>query len=457
MNFLNRTEELSRIRKILSADKTGFILVYGRRRCGKSTLLKRILSDTDLYFMADQTERMQQILLLSQTISAKISGFDLVKYPNWEALFTTLNQRTAEPFTLCLDEFPYLAKHSPELPSILQKLIDKGGNRFHLIICGSSQQLMHGLIIDSTAPLYGRADLIIQIKPMKLPYLQEALQCSAKDAVTEFSVWGGVPRYWELRLQETNLTDALKAHLFSSFGTLIEEPLRLFVDDMRDTAQSYTILSLIGNGVHRMSEIAARLEKPATSLAGPLNRLIQLGYIERELPFGENVRNSKKSYYRIADPFLNFYFTFIVPNRSLIELDKGISVFQHLTENFAGYTSFWWGKLCRQAVSGAEIDGYTFGYASNWWGSVAKNEKIEIDLIAESTDRKALLIGECKWTEGENTTRLFYELAEKIKKLPFANGKQIIPCLFLKSKPDDDLSQKVFLPDDVVAFLRRSN
>ena len=99
---------------------------------------------------------------------------------------------------------------------------------------------------------------------------------------------------------------------------------------MRDTAQSYTILSLIGNGVHRMSEIAARLEKPSTSLAGPLDKLIQLGYINRELPFGENERNSKKSYYRISDPFLNFYFTYIIPNRSLIELDKGEAVTNEL-------------------------------------------------------------------------------------------------------------------------------
>jgi uncharacterized protein len=172
-----------------------------------------------------------------------------------------LNNRLINPITLCLDEFPYLAKSAPQLPAIIQKLIDKGDNRFHLIICGSSQQLMQGLIIDSTAPLSGRADLILRIKPMKIPYLQEVLKCSAVEAVTEFSVWGGVPRYWELRQQETLFTDALKSHLFSSLGILIEEPLRLFMDDMRDTTQSYTILSLIGNGVHRMSEIAARLEK----------------------------------------------------------------------------------------------------------------------------------------------------------------------------------------------------
>lgn len=454
MNFVNRAEEQTRIKKILAGNKSGFIVIYGRRRCGKSTLIKRILSDKDIYFMADMTEATQQIALLAQTISAIVKDFDLVKYPNWEALFTTLNLRATKRLTLCLDEFPYMVKSSPGLPAVIQKLIDKGENRFHLIVCGSSQQLMHGLIIDSTAPLFGRADLIIKVKAMRIPYLQEVMQCNSKEAVTEFSVWGGVPRYWELRLQETSLMNALQTHLFSSFGTLMEEPLRLFADDMRDTVQSYTILSLIGNGAHRTSEIAARLGKPATSLAGPLDRLIQLEYIDRELPFGENSRNTKKSYYRISDPFLNFYFTFIIPNRSLIELDRGNVVLQHLTENLSGYTSYWWERLCRQAVSGSVIDGYTFGYSRSWWGNVSKTERIEIDVVAESDDGKALLIGECKWTESANATRLIYELEKKAQKLPFVNGKTIIPCLFLKNIPVDSISQKVFLPDDIVMMLK---
>ena len=453
MNFVNRIEEQARIRKIISGEKRGFIVVYGRRRCGKSTLLKHILTDADVYFIADQTESTQQMRLLAQSIAEQYVGFDQVNYPNWEVLLTAFNQRITERVSLVLDEFPYLVKSAPELPAIIQKLLDKGDNRYDLILCGSSQQLMHGLIIDSTAPLYGRADLILRVKPMKLPYLQEVLQCNAVDAITEYSVWGGVPRYWELRLQEKTLHEALMAHLFSSMGVLIEEPLRLFVDDMRDTVQSFSILSLIGNGVHRLSEIAARLEKPATNLSGPLEKLVQLGYIERELPFGENEKNSKKSYYKIADPFVHFYFTFVVPYRSLIEIDKGKVVLQRIGSSLPGYTSHWWEKLCREAISGAEVDGYTFGYARSWWGNVLKAERIEIDIIAESLDGKALLVGECKWTESENASRLMYELEEKTKKLAFATGKTIIACLFLKVKPTDNIAHKIFLPDDIIQML----
>jgi len=121
MKYVNRIEEQARISKILSSEKAGFIVVYGRRRCGKSTLLKHTLSENDIYFMADQTESTQQIALLAQTIATQVEGFDLVKYPNWEVLFSTLNQRVNEPITLCLDEFPYLVKSSHELPAIIQR------------------------------------------------------------------------------------------------------------------------------------------------------------------------------------------------------------------------------------------------------------------------------------------------------------------------------------------------
>lgn len=454
MKFVNRVEELARLKKIIKAKKPGFIAVYGRRRCGKSTLLKQVLSENDIYFMADQTESSQQMAALANAIAEKIPGFNQVVYPSWEVLLTAFNQRITRKLCLVLDEFPYLVKSTPALPSILQKLVDQAENKYHLIICGSSQQLMHGMVLASTAPLFGRADLILPVKPMKLAYLQEALKCNAQEAIEEYSVWGGVPRYWELRLQEKNLHRALKKHLFSPLGTLIEEPLRLFVDDMRDTALSYSILSLIGKGSNRLSEIAARLEKPATQLSGPLEKLVQLGYIEREWPFGENEKNSKKGIYKIADPFMHFYFSFIVPNRSLIEIDKGEVVLKRINQQFSHHMGLWWEKLCRQAISGATVNGITFGTARRWWGKISKTEQLEIDVVAESTDGKTILLGECKWSEKENTQKLIEELEIKAQKLPFTRGKKIITCLFLKTNPKQPQKNKVFLPDEVIAMLK---
>ena len=97
---------------------------------------------------------------------------------------------------------------------------------------------------------------------------------------------------------------------------------------------------------------------------------------------------------------------------------------------------------------------YTFGFSRSWWGNVSKDERIEIDVVAESTDGKALLIGECKWTESKNGARRIFELEVKAKKLLFIAGKEIILCHFLKNSPVDIISQKVFLPSDIVMLLK---
>ncbi len=369
-----------RLKKILSREVATFVVLYGRRRCGKSRLIKQVQTAEDCYFMADQSEATQQRILLAKTLSSVIEGFDKVIYPDWETLFETLNLRTNKRFTLCLDEFPYLVKSAPELPAIIQKFMDnKEVLHFNLILCGSSQQLMQGLVFDSAAPLFGRADEIMKIKPMKAVYLQEVLKTTAIETIEEYSVWGGIPRYWELRLTKKTLFEALEYHLFNSQGVLYDEPVRLFLDDMRDTVHSFTILSLIAAGCNRISEIATRLEKPATHLSAPIDKLLMLGYIERIVPFGENPKNSKKSLYKIADPFLNFYFRFVVPNRSFIEVEQSSVVTNRIKEQFAGYVSWHWENLCREIVPFLNINGISFTIASNYWGTPKKNMKVAIN------------------------------------------------------------------------------
>lgn len=453
MEFVNRIEEQKRLLRALNNEKTAFIVIYGRRRLGKSTLIKKILTHDDVYYMADQTERAHQISLLSKEISMVIPDFDKVIYPDWQALLTALNHRTTKRFTLCLDEFPYLVKSSPELPALLQRLIDSHSLKYNLIICGSSQQLMQGLILDGSSPLYGRADQILKLSPIHIKYLQEVLHSDAVNTVEEYAVWGGVPRYWEIRLQNDDLQDAIAYNILNPLGTLYEEPIRLFMDDMRDVIQASTLLSVIGSGVNRLSEIAGRLEKPATHLSGPLEKLRQLDFIEREIPFGENPKNSKRSLYKVSDPFMDFYFHFVVPNRSLIELGRSRLVADTIRPKFNGYVSTWWEKLCRQAVSGGIINGDAYGLAGRWWGNISKDEAIELDVVAQSLDGKKLLVGECKWTEGEDANRLLHELKEKASRLPFLKKQEIVPMLFLKHNPEYGSEDSVMLPQQVFELM----
>ena len=164
--FVDRHKEIQRISSCLQAKHGKVIVVYGRRRCGKSTLLRRLIRRHDVYFAADLREKYLQIAALAQSIENVIPGFSKVAYPDWEALLLNLNNILKNTITICLDEFPYLVKNSPELPSILQKVIDgKANKKYHLILCGSSQQMMHSITLDSTSPLYGRCDEIIKNKP----------------------------------------------------------------------------------------------------------------------------------------------------------------------------------------------------------------------------------------------------------------------------------------------------
>ena len=449
MKFVDRIEETKRLKQVLNMDKSTFTVVYGRRRLGKSTLITRTLGENDVYYSADQTDAGLQREVLAKMIASVIPGFDKVIYPDWNVFFDTLNDRTMQKFTLCMDEFPYLVGSSPDLPSILQNKIDSKRLKFNLIICGSSQQLMYGLVLDASSPLYGRADAILKITPIKVQYIQEALGVSAIEAVEEYAVWGGVPRYWELREGYANLHEAIEGNLLSVNGTLYEEPLKLFKDDIKDMVKTATIMSYVGAGAHRLSEIAARCGEIATNLSRPLAKLISLGYLIKEIPFGENEKNSKKSLYKIADPFMNFYFQFIIPNRSFIEIGRISPILSNLDNHFSDYVGDYWEKLCRETVSGNEIDGITYGMARRWWGNVSKDERFELDVVAESLDKKYLLVGECKWTTKENSSRLLAELKEKAEKLPFAKNHTIITKLFLKNPPIGNQAN-VLLPDNLI-------
>lgn len=457
MKFVDRIDETARLKDALAREKSSLVVMYGRRRLGKSTLIKRVLSENDVYFLADRSEEQHQRVLLAKVIAQIFPDFDKLTYPDWESIFRAVNYRTDKRFTLCLDEFPYLVEQSPELPSVLQKLVDEKQLKYNLVLCGSSQNMMYGLFLDSTAPLYGRADETIRLAPIRLPYIQEALNLDAVRTIEEYAVWGGVPRYWELRENRSSLDDALWRNILSVNGTLYEEPIKLFQDDVKDIVKTSTIMSYIGSGANRLSEIAARCNEPATNLSRPLKKLIDLGFLEKDVPFGIDEKNAKKSLYKIADPFMAFYYQFVVPNRSFVELGRRLPLEQALTAHFSEYVSIHWEKLCRDAVTGNMVNGIVYGKAKRWWGSILKEDKkpeqVEFDVMAESLDKKYLLVGECKWTTGENGKQLTAELLRKAYLLPFAKSYTIVPMLFLKNAPKDDAGNAM-LPEDVIKMMR---
>jgi hypothetical protein len=444
MQFLNREQEKALISGELVKDSSRLILLYGRRRIGKSALLQQVLDNKSIYYLADINEAQIQRSFFANQAATQIPGFNQITYPDWNTLFMQLNQRQSERITVVIDEFPYLVRSSPELPSVLQKIIDLNHNSmFHLVLCGSSQQMMQGLVLDKTAALFGRAHRIIQLKPMKCHWLREALQINPSDAIEEYSIWGGIPRYWDLRSEYSSLHKAIIELVLNPYGILHEEPLRLFMDDLRYAVQPVSIASLIGQGCNKLSEIAGRLNKPATSLNRPLQNMIETGYIKRDTCWGENVKNSKKTLYRLLDPLSRFFFTFVVPNQSKLNSGHIDLVLGEIEYRWKIYVSEFWEELCRQSVSRMEIDGHYFLPAQRWWQQSKKLGSAEIDLISESTDGTCLLIGEAKWRSRTSPEHLLSDLERKINILGLTKKYKRIYKLLLtptiKQKTEGDI------------------
>ena len=453
MKFFNRSDEKERLLRGFHAQTGSFFCLYGRRRCGKSRLLRETLPrEHAVYHVADQMEATLQRRRLAADIAKVLPGFDQVTYPDWSALLDRWHNEAPAGACLILDEFPYLVMSSPELPSILQRIVDAAaGTPLHTVICGSSQRMMQGLVLAPSAPLYGRAREILKITPLEFGWMAKALpEASEQEVLEQFSIWGGVPRYWELAAEFKTVSHAIQNLILAPQGVLHNEPRHLLIDEMKDIVQASSILMLVGQGCHRLSEIAARLGKPATSLTRPLLNLQELGLIAREIPFGADERNGKKSLYRLADPFLAFWFRFVQPNRSLLESASVSSVYRMISPMIPQHTAEVFEVLARRCVPRLAIAGQEWGSARRWWGSGHSGQQMEIDVVAESLDGKNLLLGEVKLSAtAVEMDRIQKQLQVKGAQLPFAKRYQRVETVVFSAAESaaTEKANVVGLPD----------
>ncbi len=391
---------------------------------------------------------------LASEIDASIPTFAAATYPDWDALLSRWFRDARPGTTLALDEFPSLVASAPELPSLVQKHLDAHRERrVHLVLSGSSQRMMHGLAFDRAAPLFGRADAILRVSPLSGRWISRALGISdPMRAVEAYAIWGGVPRYWEMAAAFRRPSDAMRELVFSPFGALRDEPAGLLLDDLRDTTQASSILALVGAGCHRLSEIAARLGKPATSLTRPLQRLVELELVRREVPFGCSPRDTKRTAYRIADPFMRFWFRFAEPARSRIEAGLGQAVTSEVVAQFAGHAASVWEDLVRAAVPRLKAT-REWSDVGRWWGTGRDGAPMEIDVVAASTDGRSVLLAEAEWSEQSRSGRLLEELERKAANFPLAERRQVELAVFVKRTPTSGRDPRILGPRQVLSAL----
>ena len=242
--------------------------------------------------------------------------------------------------------------------------------------------------------------------------------------------------------------------VLNPLGVLYREPERLLSDQMRDTRQAASLLSIISQGCHRLSEIAARLEKPATSLTRPLAILVDLGLIIREIPFGASLRDSKRSLYSIADPFLRFWLKFVEPNRSLLEAGLIDGVVNTVVKQWPQYVGTIWEQLSRQSVPYLSINGRQWKPASRWWGKDIDGELMEFDIVSSAFDNdEDVLVGEAKTScSAKEIERLLTNLKSKTLRCPVLKGKNISCALWIMKGVGK--GKNVFTADEVVGALK---
>lgn len=446
MKFLDRFPELARLDRLARRSAGGLAVVYGRRRLGKTRLLLEWTRKHDgLYTVSDLSSADIQRRYFAEAVGGRLAGFAEVDYRDWRGLLARLaREARASKWRgpIVFDELPYLVLSSPELPSVLQQWIDHEAANARLVVAvaGSSQRMMQGLVLSRDAPLYGRAQEVIEITPIDPDYLAEVFGRGSRVArVEHYACWGGVPRYWELALEATRNARSRVGHLLlDPLGPLHREPDRLLIEEVPPVVEVRPVLDAIGAGAHRVSQIAGRIGRPATSIARPLERLVGMGLVRREVPFGESEKASRRSIYKISDPLFRLWFRVVAPHRGALASGTPRSRLAVLDRYWNEIVSQGWEDLCRMKVPQARpstvLGGVgAWGPASRWWHGTLP----EWDLVSESLDGRRLLLGEIKWSARPLGTRALQREARVLALKPppalpakYA-GRQHVRALFV--------------------------
>ena len=419
MNFIGRKEELNTLEKEFRRDGS-FVVIYGRRRIGKTTLIKEFIKDKQaFYFLATEEVESQSMKRLAGVV-ARVTGNSMlqrVTFTDWLDLFREIaNYRPEEKKVLVIDEFPYLVKTNAAFPSILQNAWDEilKDSNVMLILCGSLISMMQKHALSHDSPLYGRRSAQIRLKPLPFTDLYAVQGQPFSQAVEQYSVTGGVPKYIETFCNYTDIFEAIEENVLNSQSFLYEEPYFLLQKEVSEIGSYFSLIKAIAMGNRKLSDIATNLGLKQTGLTKYLKVLMDLDLVEREVPVTETApEKSKSGLYRIADNFIAFWFKFVYPYRAYLEKGETAFVLSQIKKGFAqNYASFVYEDVCREKMwelSAANTWSFHFDKVGRYWGAKAG----EIDIVGIDTANGNLVLGECKYTTSPKGLSVLHTLQEK--------------------------------------------
>lgn len=410
MAFYCRETELRKMNRRYDGDAFECIVIYGRRRVGKTALINEFCKNKkNIYFSALRAPAAENLSALSKAVFActRPDADNHPEYTSFEDVFAeigTLGQE--ERIVFVIDEYPYLAESYPAISSRLQHLIDHSwqNGKLYLILCGSSMSFMQNQVLGYESPLYGRRTAQFKLEP--LTYRETAVfhpELTPEENACIYGITGGIPHYINKLDVREGLDQALIDNLFDRSAYLFEEPENLLKQELREPAVYNAIIRAIAEGASRLNEIATKAGLESATCSKYIGTLVELGLLKKETPITET--STRKTLYRIEDNFFRFWYRFVPQNLSAISAGRFERSYERVVKSrMHECMGLVFEKMCREYLL-YYADNLPFDLAEvgQWWGNDSSQRKeIQIDLVGvpiPEPNRKvtSYLIGSCKF------------------------------------------------------------
>lgn len=405
--FIDREQEMETLQREYAREGSALVILYGRRRVGKTTLISEFIKDKNaLFFLASEEAEAQNRNAFKEKVAEFVNSNLLrnADIKSWDVLFRAIMDTPFERKpVIVLDEFQYLGKANPAFPSIFQRIWEEilKDHSVMVILCGSLISMMESQTLAYGSPLYGRRTAQIRLKQIPFRYYHAFFpNKSQRDLIELYAVTGGVPKYIELFSENKDIYSSIQTCILNRSGYLYDEPHFLLQQEVSEVGSYFSIIKAIAAGNAKLSAIASVLEIKSTSLTKYLKTLIDLDILEREVPITEeNPEKSKKGLYKIKDNYLRFWFAFVYPNMSFIESGHSQLVMNKIRKSLVkNHVAFVYEDVCKERMWELNADDvwpFNFTKLGRYWDS-----RDEIDIVALDPDGKNLILGECKyWAE----------------------------------------------------------
>ncbi|MFQ5620486.1 MAG: ATP-binding protein [Candidatus Nanoarchaeia archaeon] len=425
LKFINRDEELGFLKKRHKQGKYELIVIYGRRRVGKTELIKHFIKDyTALYFLCDKSGTEKNINRLKKRI-AQILNEPIIETNDLEEIFDYLAKK--KNIILIFDEFSYLVEKDKSIPSIFQRTIDEvcKKNNMFIILCGSSISMMEKGVLSYKSPLYGRKTAHIKLQQIQIKYFPKAFPKNTLEKNIEFySIVGGVPFYFERLDDKKSIKENIIEHILSKTGELYEEIDFLLKEELREPDIYKSILLAIAQGNTKTAEIANKSGIKVQDIDRYLKVLISLGIIKREIPITEN--KSKRSIYIIDDNLFSFWFKFAEPYKSDLEINELDLALKNFKKKFTNYVGIQFEDIVKKEIT-RKTKIMEIEKIGKWWGhhrEKGERKEIEIDCVGLNNTTKEILLAECKWKQNVDGKKELEKLKNKAQYIKWNKNKR---------------------------------